>query len=240
MLYRLAGGGPAHPDKPQRHVMPHACQHVASVQCSASMCHKVSAMLILQGLQVQHRKLSKEELEAMAERLSRVEKTEKKEPKVHPMQLKYEFDSKSRKYTERYIRAKKAGLCRLMLAGTQTAYKHARHTDTTLSRETDGVGTCGTRWTYTVAICLLRLLACIQDWGRRVLCLQVSSDAQTEYLKALAERCVTKQQQTEEALRRKYLKPLNPNAKKLRKADMEEHLAKVQRLYQGQGVVDKP
>ena len=44
----------------------------------------------------------------MAERLSRVEKQEKKEPKAHPMQLKYEFDRKSRKYTERYIRAKKA------------------------------------------------------------------------------------------------------------------------------------
>ena len=111
----------------------------------------------------------------MAERLSRVEKKEKKEPRAHPMQLKYEFDSKSRKYTERYIRAKK-----------------------------------------------------------------VSSDAQTEYLKALAERCVAKQQQTEAALRQKYLKPLNPNAKKLTKADMEEHMAKVQRLFQGQGVMDKP
>lgn len=59
-------------------------------------------------LHLQHRKLSKEELEVMAERLSRVEKREKKEPKAHPMQLKYEFDRKSRKYTERYIRAKKA------------------------------------------------------------------------------------------------------------------------------------
>ena len=58
--------------------------------------------------QLQHRKLSKEELQVMAERLSRVENKEKKEPKAHPMQLKYEFDRKSRKYTERYIRAKKA------------------------------------------------------------------------------------------------------------------------------------
>ena len=73
-----------------------------------------------------------------------------------------------------------------------------------------------------------------------MLCLQVSSDVQTEYLKALAERCVAKQLQTEEALRQKYLKPLNPNAKKLTRADMEEHMAKVQRLFQGQGVVDKP
>lgn len=31
--------------------------------------------------------------------------------------------------------------------------------------------------------------------------MQVTSEAQTEYLKALADRCVTKQQQTEEALR---------------------------------------
>ncbi len=139
------------------------------------MILEISTMPTLEGVHVQHRKLSKEELETMAERLSRVEKKEKKEPRAHPMQLKYEFNSKSRKYTERYIRAKK-----------------------------------------------------------------VSSDAQTEYLKALAERCVAKQQQTEAALRQKYLKPLNPNAKKLTKADMEEHMAKVQRLFQGQGVVDKP
>ena len=70
--------------------------------------------------------------------------------------------------------------------------------------------------------------------------LQVTGEAQTEYLKALAERCVTKQQQTEEALRQKYLKPLNADAKRVTKAGMEEHLAKLQRLYQGQGVVDKP
>ena len=70
--------------------------------------------------------------------------------------------------------------------------------------------------------------------------LQVTGEAQTEYLKALAERCVTKQQQTEEALRLKYLKPLNADAKRVTKAGMEEHLAKLQRLFQGQGVVDKP
>ena len=77
--------------------------------------------------------------------------------------------------------------------------------------------------------------------GEAILFLQVSSNAQTEYLKALAERCAAKQQQTEEALWQKYLKLLNPNAKKLTKADMEEHMAKVQlqRLFQGQGVVDK-
>jgi hypothetical protein len=32
--------------------------------------------------------------------------------------------------------------------------------------------------------------------------------------------------------RQKYLKPLNPNAKKLTKADLEEHMARVQRLFQ--------
>ena len=47
----------------------------------------------------------------MAERLSRVETKEKKEQKAHPMQLKYEYDSKSRKFTETYIRAKK--VCKL-------------------------------------------------------------------------------------------------------------------------------
>ena len=56
----------------------------------------------------------------------------------------------------------------------------------------------------------------------------------------MAERCIAKQQQTEEALRQKYLRPLNPNAKKLTKTDMEDHMAKVQRLFQGLGVVDKP
>lgn len=60
--------------------------------------------------------------------------------------------------------------------------------------------------------------------------LQVSGEAQTEYLKALNERCITKQQQTEEALRQKYLKPLNPDAKKVNKAGMEEHMAKLQQL----------
>ena len=40
--------------------------------------------------------------------------------------------------------------------------------------------------------------------------------------------------------RQKYLKPLNPNAKKVTKADMEEHMARVQRLFQGQGAVDRP
>ena len=54
------------------------------------------------------RKLGKEDMQAMAERLSRVETKEKKEEKAHPMQLKYEYDAKSRKYTEKYIRAKKA------------------------------------------------------------------------------------------------------------------------------------
>ena len=43
----------------------------------------------------------------MAERLSRVETKERKEKKSHPMQLKYDYDAKSRKYTEKYIRAKK-------------------------------------------------------------------------------------------------------------------------------------
>ena len=43
----------------------------------------------------------------MAERLSRVETTERKEKKAHPMQLKYEYDATSRKYTEKYTRAKK-------------------------------------------------------------------------------------------------------------------------------------
>lgn len=70
--------------------------------------------------------------------------------------------------------------------------------------------------------------------------LQVSKDDQTEYLKALAERCAARQQQTEEALRQKYLKPLNPDAKKVSKAGMEEHLARLQRLFQGQGVEDRP
>ena len=51
---------------------------------------------------------------------------------------------------------------------------------------------------------------------------------------------MAKQQQTEEALRQKYLKPLNADAKRVTKAGMEEHLAKLQRLYQGQGVVDRP
>ena len=43
----------------------------------------------------------------MAERLTRKEAKEKKELKAHPMQLKYEYDVKSRRYTEKYIRAKK-------------------------------------------------------------------------------------------------------------------------------------
>lgn len=43
----------------------------------------------------------------MAERLSKVETKERKEKKAHPMQLKYDYDAKSRKYTEKYIRAKK-------------------------------------------------------------------------------------------------------------------------------------
>ncbi len=43
----------------------------------------------------------------MAERLSRVETKERKEKKAHPMQLKYEYDATSRKYTEKYTRAKK-------------------------------------------------------------------------------------------------------------------------------------
>ena len=64
------------------------------------MILEISTMPTLEGVHVQHRKLSKEELETMAERLSRVEKKEKKEPRAHPMQLKYEFNSKSRKYTE--------------------------------------------------------------------------------------------------------------------------------------------
>jgi len=55
------------------------------------------------------RKLGKEEMQAMAERLTRKEAKEKKELKAHPMQLKYEYDAKSRKYTEKYIRAKKVG-----------------------------------------------------------------------------------------------------------------------------------
>ena len=53
------------------------------------------------------RKLGKEEMQAMAERLSRVETKERKEQKAHPMQLKYDYDAKSRKYTEKYIRIKK-------------------------------------------------------------------------------------------------------------------------------------
>ena len=53
------------------------------------------------------RKLGKEEMQAMAERLTRKEAKEKKELKTHPMQLKYEYDAKSRMYTEKYIRAKK-------------------------------------------------------------------------------------------------------------------------------------
>lgn len=44
----------------------------------------------------------------MAERLTRKEAKEKKEVKAHPMQLKYEYDAKSRRYTEKYISAKKA------------------------------------------------------------------------------------------------------------------------------------
>lgn len=43
----------------------------------------------------------------MAERLTRKEAKEKKELKAHPMQLKYEYDAKSKRYTEKYIRAKK-------------------------------------------------------------------------------------------------------------------------------------
>ena len=92
-------------------------------------------MLNPEGLQAQRRKLSKEELETMAERLSRVETKEKKEPRAHPMQLKYEFDSKSRKYTERYIRAKKAGLHRLMLHGTRG--QHVLQASNCLGRHDD-------------------------------------------------------------------------------------------------------
>ncbi len=39
------------------------------------------------------RKLGKEEMQAMAERLSRVETKERKEQKAHPMQLKYDYDA---------------------------------------------------------------------------------------------------------------------------------------------------
>lgn len=53
-------------------------------------------------------------MEAMADRLSRVETKEKKEKRAHPMQLKYEYDSKSRKYTETYIRTKKARIIKLL------------------------------------------------------------------------------------------------------------------------------
>ena len=64
------------------------------------------------------RKLGKEEMQAMAERLSRIETKERKEKKSHPMQLKYDYDAKSRKYTEKYIRAKKVigRLCLLLCA----------------------------------------------------------------------------------------------------------------------------
>jgi hypothetical protein len=58
--------------------------------------------------------LGKEEMQAMAERLSRVETKERKEQKAHAMQLQYEYDSKSRKFRETYIRAKK--VCNLTTA----------------------------------------------------------------------------------------------------------------------------
>ena len=50
------------------------------------------------------------------------------------MQLKYECDSKSRKYTERYIRATKVGFCRLMLTGMQNALQASSSSSNQIGR----------------------------------------------------------------------------------------------------------
>ena len=167
----------------------------------------------------------------MAERLSRVETKERKEKKAHPMQLKYDYDAKSRKYTEKYIRAKKVSSPGLLgVIFNDTCLQCAQ------TRPAKEVSLWKTR------ITAFEFTSQELHWLKQRLDahLQVTGEAQTEYLKALAERCATRQRQTEEALRQKYLKPLNADTKRVNKAGMEEHLAKLQRLFQGQGVVDRP
>ncbi len=53
----------------------------------------------------------------------------------------------------------------------------------------------------------------------------------------LAQRCAKNEAKKQEALERKFLQPLT-HAKKIRKASMEKHMEKLERLYHGQGVVE--
>ena len=76
----------------------------------------------------------------------------------------------------------------------------------------------------------------MQAEGRAVFdfgCPQVDVDAQTEYMVALAQRCAENEASKQRALAAKFLQPLT-QAKKIRRQSMEAHLAKLERLFQGQ------
>lgn len=63
--------------------------------------------------------------------------------------------------------------------------------------------------------------------------MQTTKEEQTEYMVSLAARCAESEERKQRMLEAKYLQPLT-KPKRIRKKSMEAHIAKMDKLYQGQ------
>ncbi|KAK9804926.1 hypothetical protein WJX72_012325 [[Myrmecia] bisecta] len=67
----------------------------------------------------------------------------------------------------------------------------------------------------------------------------VTPEEKTQYMVTLAGRCAETRKHTHAKLAERYLQPLATKIKKLSPEEMEEHNKKIERLYQGLGVLDR-